>query len=205
MFFTFAKILLKPIFSLLIVGFIIGIFHQYDTSLLIFLIFLFLYRLYKEMKINPYKYKVTILLIGTLISAILGIMAEIWGIQNGYWLYHDLSDNRQFPHWLPIAWGLTFMFFYRLEELILKEIKINSFKVKLFLVVFLSALLPTWGEIITINLGVWTYTWPLQVFGVPLLAIFLLVIFHTVIFLLFTYYCKKFNIQNPIFNKKFNH
>lgn len=204
MFFKLSSILLQPILSLLFIGFVIGQFHQYDIFLLGFLILIFTYRFYKEIKINPYKYKIPILLIGTLISSFFGVLAEIWGIENGYWLYHDLSENRQFPYWLPLAWGLTFMFFYRLEERILKEVNINSFKVKLYLVVFLSAFLPTWGEIITINLGVWTYTWPLQLFGVPLLAIFLLVIFHTVIFLLFTYYCKKLDIHNPIFNNKIN-
>ena len=204
MFLKFFTILLKPILSLLIIGFVIGKFHENDTFLLFFLILIFFYRFYKEVKINPYKYKTTILLLGTLLSAILGVIAEVWGIENGYWLYHDLSQNRQFPHWLPLAWGLTFMFFCRLEEIILREIKINTFKNKLLLVVFLSAVLPTFGEIITINLGVWTYTWPLQIFGVPLLAIILLVVFHTSIFLLFTYYCKKLNIYNPIFNNKIN-
>lgn len=204
MFKELVYILIRPFISLLIVGSIIGYFHQYDLILLYLLIFMFIYRFYKDIKINPEKSKVIILLAGTIISGVLGVFAEIWGIENGYWLYHDLSNNRQFPYWLPLAWGLTFMFFYRIEENILRVIKINTLKTKLLMVVLLSATLPTFGEIITIYLGVWTYTWPLQLFGVPLLAILLLVVFHTTIFLFFMFICNRFNISNKVFNNKVN-
>lgn len=197
-------IFFRPFLSLLIFGLIIGYFHEYDFFLLLFLSISFLYRFSKDIKINSEKNKVFILLAGTIISGTLGVLAELWGIENGYWLYYDLSDSRQFPYWLPLAWGLTFMFFYRIEESILKVIDINTLKSKLLMLVCLSAILPTFGEIITIYLGVWTYTWPLQIFGVPLLAIFLLVIFHTTIFFFFTFICKKFDIQNKVFNNKEN-
>lgn len=197
-------ILFKPFISLLIIGSIIGYFHKHDLLILFLLIFMFIYRFYKDIKINPEKNKAIILLLGTLISGLLGVCAEVWGIENGYWLYYDLSNNRQFPYWLPLAWGLTFMFFYRIEENILKLIDINTYKVKLLIVVLLSAILPTFGEIITIYLGVWTYSWPLQIFGVPLLAILLLVIFHTSIFFFFVFICKKFNISNKVFNNNNN-
>ncbi|MAD41310.1 MAG: hypothetical protein CL623_02850 [Arcobacter sp.] len=193
-------ILLRPLTSLLIVGSIIGYFHKYDFFLLVLLFCILVYRLYKDTKINPEKNKVYILLAGTFISAVLGVCAEIWGIENGYWLYYDLSNNRQFPYWLPLAWGLTFMFFYRIEENILNIIKINTLKSKVIMLVALSAILPTFGEIITIQLGVWIYTWPYQFFGVPLLAIFLLVVFHTSIFFFFIFICKKYNIKNKVFN-----
>jgi hypothetical protein len=194
----------RPFLSLLIIGSIIGYFHQYDFFLLLLLLAIFSYRFYKDIKINPQKNKAIILLAGTIISGMLGVLAELWGIENGYWLYYDLSDNRQFPYWLPLAWGLTFMFFYRIEENILKIIDINTLKTKLLMVILLSAILPTFGEIITIYLGVWTYTWPLQIFGVPLLAIFLLVVFHTCIFFFFMLICNKFNISNRVFNNKGN-
>ena len=197
-------IFLRPFISLLIIGFIIGYFHKYDFLLLVLLFCIFIYRFYKDTKNTYEKNKIYILLAGTLISGFLGVCAEIWGIENGYWVYYDLSNNRQFPYWLPLAWGLTFMFFYRFEENILEIVKINTLKTKLIMLVVLSAILPTFGEIITIYLGVWTYTWPYQIFGVPLLAIFLLVVFHTSIFFTFTFICKKFNIQNKVFNYKGN-
>jgi hypothetical protein len=202
MFLKFTFILFKSFLLLLIIGFIIGKFHEYDLLILIFLILISSYRFYKYLKINPYKYKSIILISGVLLSGILGFTAEVWGVENGYWFYHDLSENRQYPYWLPLAWGLTFMFFHRIEEQVLEVVKINSLKVKVFLIMFLSAVLPTWGEIITINLGVWTYSWPIQFFGVPVLAIFLLVIFHTLICVTFTYSCKKLNIYDPVFNNK---
>ena len=197
-------IFLRPFISLLIIGFIIGYFHKYDFLLLVLLCCIFIYRFYKDTKNTYEKNKIYILLAGTLISGFLGVCAEVWGIENGYWVYYDLSNNRQFPYWLPLAWGLTFMFFYRIEENILEIVKINTLKTKLIMLVVLSAILPTFGEIITIYLGVWTYTWPYQIFGVPLLAIFLLVVFHTSIFFTFTFICKKFNIQNKVFNYKGN-
>jgi len=195
-------ILLRPFTSLLIVGSIIGCFHKYDFLLLIFLFGIFTYRFYKDTKINPEKNKAYILLAGTIISSILGICAEVWGIENGYWTYYNLSDNRQFPYWLPLAWGLTFMFFYRIEENILRIMQIDTLKSKIIMLVALSAILPTFGEIITIHLGVWSYTWPYQIFGVPILAIFLLVVFHTFIFFSFMVICKTYNIQNKVFNNK---
>ena len=195
-------ILLRPFISLLIIGCIIGYFHKYDFLLLLLLLYIFVYRFYKEIKINPEKNKAYILLTGSFISGILGVLAELWGIENGYWIYYDLSDNRQFPYWLPLAWGLTFMFFYRIEESILKIIDMNTLKSKLLIVVVLSAILPTFGEIITIYFGVWNYSWPYQLLGVPLLAIGLLVVFHSSIFFTFLFICKKYNIQNKVFNNK---
>lgn len=190
----------RPFISLLIIGSIIGYFHQYDFLLLVLLVCIFVYRFYKDAMINSEKTKAYILFFGSLISGFLGVLAELWGIENGYWLYYDLSNNRQFPYWLPLAWGLTFMFFYRIEESILKVIQTDSLKTKLIMVVALSAILPTFGEIITIQLGVWTYTWSYQIFGVPALAILLLVIFHSSIFFTFLFICKKYNIQNKVFN-----
>ena len=195
---------LRPFISLLIIGSIIGYFRKHDFLLMLLLLCIFSYRFYKDRRINPEKNKVYILLAGTFISAFFGICAEVWGVDNGYWMYYDLSNNRQFPYWLPLAWGLTFMFFYRIEEGIVKLININTLKAKLIMVALLSAILPTFGEIITIYFGVWNYTWPYQILGVPFLAIFLLVIFHTSIFFLFMFICKKYNIQNKVFNNKDN-
>ena len=193
-------ILFRPLLSLLIIGSIIGYFHKNDFLLFLFLLCVFVYRFYKDTNYNYEKNKAYILLAGTFVSGLFGVGAEIWGIENGYWLYYDLSNNRQFPYWLPLAWGLTFMFFYRIEEEILKVININTSKAKLLMLVLLSAVLPTFGEIITIYFGVWNYTWPYQVFGVPVLAILLLVVFHTSIFFSFMFICKKYNIQNKVFN-----
>ena len=201
---TILFISFRPFISLLIIGSIIGYFHKYDFLLLLLLICIFAYRFYKDTKSRYEKNKAYILLVGTFLSGLLGVCAEVWGIENGYWLYYDLSNNRQFPYWLPLAWGLTFMFFYRIEENILKLINISSLKMKLLMVLLLSAVLPTFGEIITIYFGVWNYTWPYQLLGVPALAIFLLVIFHTTIFLFFMFICKKYNIQNKVFNNKDN-
>ena len=72
-------------------------------------------------------------------------------------------------------------------------------------VIFLLALLiamvfPTLGEIVVINLGAWTYHWPLQLLGVPLLAIVLLMIFHTGVNFLLLVICKRLKINNVVFS-----
>lgn len=190
----------RAFLSLSIAGFIIGFFFPYDLYLAIFLFLLLVFRIYQESDKNLFSTNGKILIAGTVLSGLLGTFAEIWGISNNYWEYHNLDNNRHFPYWLPFAWALTFSFFYKLERDILKITNTISLKSKLIFVVLVSAIFPTWGEIITINLGVWTYYWDYQFFGVPLLAIFLLVIFHTFIFILFTLICKKYKIFNPVFN-----
>ena len=191
---------LRAFFSLLVAGCFIGYFHSYDKYLLVFLIFVLFFYLFIEFKKDKDKTKFLVLLSGTVVCGVLGSLIEVWGIANNYWTYHNLSDNRQFPYWLPLAWGLTFLYFFRFEETIFRYINFDNFKDKLYFILVVSAILPTWGEIITIYLGVWTYNWPYKFFGVPPVAILLLMIFHSFVFLTFSYVCKKYKIKVPVFN-----
>ncbi len=190
--------LMRAFSSLLIAGALIGFLHSYDIFLAMLLAILLFYVIYREIKKEQTEKKIFILISGTVLCAVFGFLVEFWGVTNGYWTYHDL-DGREFPYWLPFAWALTFPFLYRFEESILK-VNTFSFKTKIAFVAITSAVLPTWGEIITINLGVWTYHWPYQFFGVPLLAIFLLMVFHTFVFLFYFIYCKKNGVKNNVFN-----
>jgi len=195
---------LRSLISLSLGGVLIGLLHDRDMILTGVLFVLLIYKLIKEISIEKTPHKATILITGTLISALLGVAGEVWGIQNDYWTYHDLSGGRAFPYWLPIAWAFTFVYFYRFEKVIFTCFQLNSLKEKLVVIALIYTIFPALGEVITINMGVWTYSWGIQVFGVPLLAIFLLVFIHSVIFALFTYVIKKKNIANPVFNNVFD-
>lgn len=184
--------------KLILAGAIIGIFHQYDLWVAFFLMTYLVYTLVKKFHQND-KEK-WIYLIGILLTGTCGVICESWGIYNQYWSYHNLENNREFPYWLPIAWGLAFTFIYRLEKEIILIKNIQSHVKKVGLALFISMIFPTIGEMVVINLGAWSYHWPLQFLGVPLLAIFLLMVFHTGVNLLLMFICRQLNIRNVVFS-----
>ena len=190
---------LRALIELFIAGLVIGLLHKYDSIVAGILAILTLPRWWQTYQRNPSFHRAMILLVGTLLTGFLGVLLELWGIYNGYWEYHDLSGNRHFPYWLPFAWMLAFIFLYRVEEYYIVRLNISELKQKIILAALLSVVLPTWGEIVAINLGVWTYSWGFQFFGVPLLAIILLMIFHTGIFLAFTFVCRRYHIEDSVY------
>lgn len=194
------KKVLRSFAMLLLAGIIIGIWHHEDTLVAVFLALVTLPLLWQTAKKIDNPYTFLLLSAGMIITGFLGVQAELYGIEHGHWSYHDLPDHRHFAHWLPFAWALAFLFLYRLEASLIELLSVRSFKIKLLLTLLISAVLPTWGEVIAINMGVWTYSWPWQFLGVPLLAIVLLMLFHTLIFILFTLLCKKLQIADPVWN-----
>ncbi|MDH5784937.1 MAG: hypothetical protein OEZ16_04915 [Chromatiales bacterium] len=190
----------RAFFALSLAGAIIGLFHQYDLVVSIILAIVTPFFVINTLKRHPHTSVKILIPIGTVVTGSLGLLAEHWGIHNGHWIYHDLSDNREYAYWLFFAWALAFVFLYRVEASLIEHWKINTFRKKLLLVIVVSTILPTWGEIVAINLGTWTYSWEYQFFGVPALAILLLTLFHTGIFLLFYSICRIFKIDNPVFN-----
>lgn len=189
------NIFIITIIKLIIAGLFIGFLHSYDyviaLILLVYILINFKKRIYND----------KILFWGMLFTGLFGALAELWGIHNHFWFYHDLSQGRTFPYWLPLAWALAFRLMYKFEKEILTIIDINKLTHKYLLFFIVSLIFPVMGEIITINLGVWTYTWPYQFFGVPVIAMFLLVAFHMVINTAFLGVCKKYQIKNAVFNK----
>lgn len=137
--------------------------------------------------------------LGILLSAGLGTLCEYWGVSNQYWTYHGLDEGRHLPAWLPFAWGGAFGFLYSVEHGLIRRCGLEHFSSKLLLVVVLSAVFPTIGEIITIQLGVWTYAWDYQIFGVPALAIVLLTVFHTGIYLFLRSFRKMQRVDQEAF------
>lgn len=191
------RVLLKNLLKLSIAGVFIGMFHAHDgwvAALLAVYMVLTVGKKYRNRNEDRHIY-----LVGLTLSAILGVICELWGIYFGHWTYHDLPSSREFPRWLPFAWGLAFTYLYKLERELILLLTIHRTQDKLLLATVAAMIFPTIGEMITINLGVWTYAWALQILGVPLLAIFLLMVFHTGVNWLMGVICRKLNWHNPVF------
>jgi len=141
--------------------------------------------------------------LGFLISATGGVLAENWGISNGLWKYHDLPGGRVFPYWLPFAWGLAFSFLYSFESFYIRVLRIESLRNKILLTMLVSLVLPVFGEIVTVYLGVWTYYGGYQILGIPLYAMGLLVLFHTSTFLLLVIVNSYWKKPDPVFSVRF--
>jgi hypothetical protein len=191
----FFKEVLKAIAKLTLAGFLIGYLKQYDLIIAILLVLKILHVVYKN--IIKSKNKNWILLIGMLLTGFAGTIAEFWGVGNHYWEYHEVS--RDLPLWLPFAWMLAFYFLYRIESALIPYLKNKTIGNKLILAFWLSLIIPAFGEVITINLGVWTYYWPYQIFGVPLYAFACLVFVHMLVYAILSFVCKRYKIDDIVF------
>ena len=192
---SFLVEILKAIIKLCIAGLLIGLLKSYDLFIALILITKIIHVVYKN--IIRSKAKNWILLFGMLLTGLAGMIGENWGVSNAYWEYHKVS--RELPLWLPFAWILAFYFLYSIESRLIPYLKYKTIKNKLMIAFWLSLLLPAFGEIITINLGVWTYYWPYQVFGVPLYAFMCLVFVHMIVYGILAFICKKKNINDVVF------
>ena len=193
----FLKETLKALLKLIIAGILIGVLKEYDAIIAGILVLKIIHNVYKEI-IQPKTNKNWLLLIGMLLTGFGGIIGETWGVANGYWEYHEVT--RELPLWLPFAWMLAFHYLYKLERTLIPLLKEKTQKNKVFLAIILALILPAFGEVITIYLGVWTYYWPYQLFGVPLYAFICLVFVHMLVYTLLHFICKKYKINDVVFN-----
>ena len=187
---------LKAIIKLCIAGFLIGFLKSYDAIIAIILFLKILHVIYKNIIIAETKN--WILLIGMIVTGFGGIVGEKWGVSNNYWEYHEVS--KELPLWLPFAWMLAFYFLYSIESKLIAFLKNKTINNKLIIAFWLSLLVPAFGEVITINLGVWTYYWPYQIFGVPLYAFICLVFVHMLVYGILSFICKKWKINDIVFS-----
>jgi len=187
----------KAVLKLSLAGILIGVLKAYDAVIAVLLILKIIHNIYKEI-IKPKEHKNWLLLIGMLLTGFGGIVGETWGVANGYWEYHQVS--RELPLWLPFAWMLAFHYLYKLERNLIPLLKIQTQKNKIILALILALILPAFGEVITIYLGVWTYYWPYQLLGVPLYAFICLVFVHMLVYSILHLICKKYKINDVVFN-----
>ena len=187
--------ILKAIIKLCIAGFLIGFLKSYDAIIAIILFLKILHVIYKNIIIA--KTKNWILVIGMTVTGFGGMVGENWGVSNNYWEYHEVS--RKLPLWLPFAWMLALYFLYSIESRLIAFLTNKTISNKLIIAFWLSLLVPAVGEVITINLGVWTYYWPYQIFGVPLYAFICLVFVHMLVYGILSFICKKWKINDIVF------
>ncbi|CAL2076036.1 hypothetical protein [Tenacibaculum sp. 190524A05c] len=189
------RILIKNTIKLIIGGIAIGLLHQYDLVLAILLALKIVHSFYKNIKKQTFSIA---LVIGFVITGIIGIAVEHAGTSYGYWEYHDIS--RQVPLWIFFAWGAAFILMYQIENQVYQATPTLSENSKKYLTLFMVAFFPTLGEIIAINLGTWTYYVPYQILGVPFAAIVALIIIHSSVNALLGFTSKKFGIKDMVFN-----
>jgi hypothetical protein len=189
--------ILKALLKLIIAGILIGVLKEQDTLIAGILILKIIHNIYKEI-IQPKTNKNWLLLIGMLLTGFGGILGETWGVTNGYWEYHEVE--RVLPLWLPFAWMLAFHYLYKLERNLIPLLSNKTQKNKILLAIVLALILPAFGEVITIYLGVWTYYWPFQILGVPLYAFICLVFVHMLVYTVLHFICKKYKINDIVFN-----
>ena len=188
--------ILKGILKLVVAGLFIGYLKEYDFCIAVILAAKILHNIYKDI-VKPIQ-KNWVLLIGMLLTCFGGIVGENWGVSNEYWAYHAVE--RTLPLWLPFAWMYAFYFLYKLELKLIPLLKNQHQKNKVLLALLLALMLPAFGEVITIYLGVWTYYWPYQLLGVPLYAFICLVFVHMLVYTILHIVCKKYKIEDVVFN-----
>jgi len=189
--------ILKALLKLIIAGVFIGVLKKYDAIIAILLLLKIFHNIYTEI-IKLKTNKNWLLLIGMLLTGFGGIVGETWGVTNGYWTYHEVA--RELPLWLPFAWMLAFHYLYKIERNLIPLLTNQSQKNKIILAIVLALILPAFGEVITIYLGVWTYYWPYQILGVPLYAFICLVFVHMLVYTILNFMCKRFKINDVVFN-----
>ena len=192
-------VLLRGGIVLLVAGGAIGLLHDWDMLVAVLLLALVAWSFCLSFRQEETKHTL-FMVVAFVATALAGTGAELWGIYHGHWQYHDLSDGRHFPYWLPAAWGAAFLFLYRIEKRLMNDLDVRTPQAKLILIMAVAATFPTWGEIVAINLGVWTYTWGWQLLGVPLLAVGFLVVLHTSIFYVCCILFRYFRVRDVLFN-----
>lgn len=193
----FIKEVLKSLTKLIIAGVFIGLLKKQDELIACILILKIIHNIYIEI-ILPKKDKNWVLIIGMLLTGFGGIVGENWGVANGYWEYHEVTKS--IPLWVPFAWMLAFHFLYKLERNLIPLLEEQTQKNKILLAIILALVLPAFGEVITIQLGVWTYYWPYQIFGVPLYAFLCLLFVHMLVYSILHFICKRYKINDIVYH-----
>lgn len=182
---------------LLFSGWLLGYFHDRQWVLFTILATVGTAYLWHQFSINIQKgaYK----LVGFLLTSMLGTSCELWGTYNEYWIYHDIPANQLIPVWIPVAWGFTYFAFHLFEKSISQLVQ--GRKLTLFAFGFISLVLPTIGEYIPIYMHVWTYQWPYQFMGVPILASLGIWTVHIVVFFTMAHLNKRYAFEQQVYTK----
>lgn len=186
--------------GLLFAGWVLGALHKVQWVLLAVLLAVGFLRLYRKFSYDPLG--ATAHLTGFLITLVLGTSCELWGTYNQYWTYHDIPAYQLIPVWIPVAWGFTYFAFHLFEKYVCEFT--TRPQTSLLAIALTSLILPTVGEYIPIYMGVWTYHWPYQLMGVPVLASLGIWAVHTTVFLIMRKLSQKYQFDSPVYRLKLN-
>lgn len=189
------KIFTSYLLKVILGGILIGLLYKQQELIAILLVLRIVFRVYtyKRQKID-----LKIPIIGMLITGALGTLIEYFGTKYNYWEYHDIDT--QLPKYLFFVWMLAFIFMYNIERKVFVNLKKPSLSNKLIIIIGIVLVYPTLGEIITIQLGVWTYYFPYKFLGVSPHTIISIALVHLVINYILSIYCKKRNINDVVLN-----
>jgi len=169
----------KAAIKVTVAGVAIGLLKEYPYLLAAIVSLKIAHVVYVSV-IKPKANRNWILITGMFLTGALGILAEYWGVSQSYWEYHHIDST--LPAWLPFAWMMAFYILYTLEHRLVPFLKNPSLKNRLVLMVVLTLVIPAFGEMVAINMDVWTYSWPYQLFGVPVYAFIALVLIHMFVY-----------------------
>jgi len=187
------RINLNYIIKIIIAAIVIGYFHAQEDILLIALGLTVVYKLLKEPKNSR-----GLFLLGMLLTGSLGVFIEYFGTKWNYWEYHDIQG--QLPTYLYFVWMLAFAFLYSLERKVFTHFNQISSINRMSVCILILIVYPTLGEIITIYLGVWTYYFPYQFYGVSHHTILSIACVHILINYLLSIFYKRKNIKDVVLN-----
>ncbi len=193
---TIFPVIISYTLKIILAGLIIGLLYRRENLLVIILALVLVYKIYKLTKDKSTN--IRLLIPGMLLTGFLGVVIEYFGTKLNYWEYHHISG--QLPRYLLIVWMFAFMFMYNIEKKIFLSIEnITPLKRKV-IILFIVIVFPTIGEIVCINLGVWTYYYPYIFLGVSPYTIFYIALVHIIINYFISIYLKKKNIKDIVLN-----
>jgi hypothetical protein len=111
-----------------------------------------------------------------LTTGVIGYLTEVWGTTHGHWTYAHLPPGHTVPAWVPIAWVLAGVLLHRVDDRVAASVAAPMHRVGIACAA--GIFFPWLGEAICIASGVWRYHWPLQIAGVPVLALLLIAWAH---------------------------
>ena len=192
--------ILKVCAIVVVMGVLIGVFHQWHVLLggLLFG-FMILYPIRSLAQKTENTPQLLLTVAGMGLNLVAGTLVELWGTHNGHWTYWDLPPGVMVPFWVPVAWAWAYKVVHKVETILLENYPAEGIRKWAFLIILPSIVIPTLGELVAINLGVWSYHWQPQIWGMPPLAAVLLGVFHVFVFWLMKWVCGLMRVTDAVY------
>lgn len=192
--------ILKVCAIVAVTGVLIGVFRQWHVLLGGLLFGFWLLYLIRRWSQNPADAPHLLLAaVGMGLNLVAGTLVELWGTQNGHWTYWDLPPGVMVPFWVPVAWAWAYKVVHKVETILLESYPAEGIRKWTLFIILPSIAIPTLGELVAINLGVWSYHWQPQIWGMPPLAAALLGVFHVFVFWAMKRVCALMRVNDLVY------